>query len=307
MGIKTNIQWCDSTVSLAVGCDGCELGEHCYARTLVGRFAGKPGWPERFDRPQLYPERLEVALRWPDLTGTKRPGKPWLDGLPRVIFLNDLNDPFTKSLPEDWLVNPMHHISDSRHIYILLTKQPKRFAEFARRWEHDIGPLPRNLWGGVSVTSQETAWRIEELLKIDLTVRLVSAEPLLDPLDLWRWLPQTPADHVSSNIRSMMVAPPQVLDGVIAGGESGPNARPCNVAWLRSLRDQCREAGTPFFLKQLGAMPIDGLCEFTHEVRIPVVRDPKGGEESEWPEDLRGCREMPKGGILDDYHTSDSL
>jgi len=101
----TNIHWCDSSVNLMMGCDGCELwregSRHCYAGTLTLRHAGRKGWPESFDRPRLFPERLAGALRWPDLTGTARPGKPWLDGLPRVVFVNDMGDTFTESLPPD--------------------------------------------------------------------------------------------------------------------------------------------------------------------------------------------------------------
>src|SRR5262245_59453657 len=99
------IEWCDSSVNLEMGCDGCELWNPkeraCYAGHLTEKWAGKPGFPEAFDKPRLFPERLAPALRWRDLTGTNRPDKPWLDNLPRIIFLDDMGDTFTESLPLD--------------------------------------------------------------------------------------------------------------------------------------------------------------------------------------------------------------
>ena len=100
------------------------------------------------------------------------------------------------------------------------------------------------------------------------------------------------------------------IDWVIAGGESGPDARPCDVAWLRSIVGQCRDAGVPVFVKQLGAHPRWQECDgyedgFAGHVRYEVIeegegalslepklRDRKGGDPSEWPQALR-VREMP--------------
>src|SRR5690242_2116818 len=105
MGIATDIEWCDSTLNLEMGCDGCELWNPkaginiCYAGQVTERWGGKRGWPDSFEEPKLFLDRLEPALAWPDLTGKERPHKPWLDGLPRLIFLNDMGDTFTESLP----------------------------------------------------------------------------------------------------------------------------------------------------------------------------------------------------------------
>jgi hypothetical protein len=97
-----------------------------------------------------------------------------------------------------------------------------------------------------------------------------------------------------------------VPDWVIAGGESGFGARPCNIAWIRSLRDQCSAAGVPFFLKQLGANPYmagSGGERFGwpesmgYEVKNLTTwmkpTDKKGGDPSEWPDDLQDCRAFP--------------
>lgn len=155
-------------------------------------------------------------------------------------------------------------------------------------------PLP-NVWLGVSCEDQATAdERIPHLLATPAAVRFVSAEPLLGEIDLVRW--------------------ERGLDWLIVGGESGPGARPCDVAWVRSLVEQCREAGVAPFVKQLGAHPVhypvkahrveggrlDGLaftsqCVFDPDVHPEQLklRDRKGGDPSEWPADLR-AREMPR-------------
>ena len=106
MGIKTKIEYVDSSTNPIMGCTGCDLREsHCYAATLCGRYAGQKGWPQSFDHPEHFPGRLEKAIKWKDLTGTKRPDKPWLDGYPRVIFVNDLSDGFCPDVdPGQWLV-----------------------------------------------------------------------------------------------------------------------------------------------------------------------------------------------------------
>jgi hypothetical protein len=110
-------------------------------------------------------------------------------------------------------------------------------------------PLPW-IWQGVSVENQEAAdERIPELLATKAAVRLLSCEPLLGPVDLtrigeWRGEPLSALDEIVGHVNRPRI------DWVIAGCESGPDARPCKVAWLRSLRDQCAAASVPYFLKQ---------------------------------------------------------
>lgn len=194
---------------------------------------------------------------------------------------------------------------------------------------------PPNCWFGVSVEDQQRAQRIVELLRTPAALRWVSYEPALGPVDFTRI--KTGA-HIREFMRKMAVDtgrdPEKVLqecaiddtpwrnalngdwfdgcdsgDGVsdkspkldwlVAGGESGPGARPCDLAWLRSARDQCAAAGVPCFIKQLGARPFDGISKHrgimhrTCEENLYLqLRDRKGGEPAEWPADL--CvREMP--------------
>lgn len=173
-------------------------------------------------------------------------------------------------------------------------------------WER--WPLP-NVWIGVSTEDQATAdERIPLLLQVPAAVRFISAEPLLGPvnLGLLGTLPKT--------IAPIYTATYERLDWIIVGGESGPGARPCDVSWIRSIVRQCDEAGVPVFVKQLGARArgvpscmgcegerFDGdRCERCGDVieivdgqRVLHLRDPKGGDPAEWPEDLR-VRQWPR-------------
>jgi len=180
-------------------------------------------------------------------------------------------------------------------------------------------PLP-NVELGVSVEDQATAdERIPELLRCPAAMRWVSYEPALGPVDFSAWLPATwrcPACRRGTEkpawvgIGTAALCPTcderldaegcaGGLDGIVVGGESGPKARPFDVEWARDVVAQCRFAGAPVFVKQLGAWPV--LC--AGGLRLPPpplverlpklqLRHPKGGDPAEWPEDLR-VREWP--------------
>lgn len=226
MAIITDIEWCDSVLNIQMGCDGCELWNpaagvfRCYAGALTGRYAGKnKGFPEAFDKPALFLSRLDDAIRWPDLSGTDRTDKPWLDGLPRIIFLDDMGDTFTESLPLDWLLqpygplvcpqghrpprvqrltdgsaivctrchtewtpkSPLAIMAETPHQWLMLTKRPSRMAELSRL----AGGLPRNVWPGTTVTGPKNLKRVEYLLQVEGGgPRFLSIEPLLEGIDL---------------------------------------------------------------------------------------------------------------------------
>lgn len=227
MGMKTVIEWCDSSVNEMMGCDGCELWNSkvktCYSGVMTERYAGRKGWPASFDKPEIFPGRIEKACRWSDLTGTVRPDKPWLDGMPRMIFLNDMGDTFTESLPIDWLMPLIPMMARSPHIWMFLTKRPKRMLRFFEILEC----VPDNFWLGVTITSGTE--RVKDLLKIPATVRFLSVEPMLGRIDL-----------------------PEGIDFVICGGESGADGRRLSPIDVRLLRDQCILSGIPYFFKQWG-------------------------------------------------------
>ncbi|QRK08093.1 DUF5131 family protein [Archangium violaceum] len=169
--------------------------------------------------------------------------------------------------------------------WLLLTKRPENW----RLVPEDVRPL---VWLGTSTSDQKTAdeW-VPRLLKAEgFRLRFLSVEPLVGPVDLGL-LGTAPAAW-GYGYRPIS----DLLNWVIVGGESGPKARPCNVEWVRDIVRQCREAGVPCFVKQLGAYPTD-LAEPPGYVQKTLRRcslsDPKGGDMSEWPEDLR-VREFPE-------------
>lgn len=258
MSQTTTIVWCDSTANQMMGCGGCQLWNskvrHCYAGKLVEKYAGNKGWPKSFDQPAIFPERILEACKWPDLLGKDRKGKPWLNGLPRLIFLDDMGDTFTEGLPIDWLMPYIPKMQDSSHIWIFLTKRPKRMARFFEM----LGYVPANFWLGVSVTDQGTANAlIPELLKIPAAIRLLSVEPQLGPIDFRDWI--GPEFLIEKRIH-----------WVINGGESGPGFRRFDWDWARKIRNYCEIANIPYFCKQGGGYPSkrEALFEIPEDLRI---------------------------------------
>lgn len=176
-----------------------------------------------------------------------------------------------------------------------------------------------NVWLGVSVEDQRRAdERIPLLLETPAAVRFLSCEPLLEAVDLGIGDPHR--DHVSDDVNGY--PHPRVcltcstdereveyfrrepggngLAWVIVGGESGNGARQCNVDWIRSIVSECQDAEVPVFVKQLGAKPLETWDDFqiggttipAGECDVQLI-DRKGGNPSEWPEDLR-VREFPE-------------
>lgn len=174
---------------------------------------------------------------------------------------------------------------------------------YARPW-----PLP-NVWIGASVENQEYAdKRIPDLLKIPAAVRFVSYEPALGPVDFRKWLDWQEYRKCShchainpDGLRCITCGLPGLaypaIDWIIVGGESGTGARPFDMAWARSMLEQARDGEQcgrkpAVFVKQLGARPMGRDCEHGRSGQPCRFNDPKGGDMSEWPEDLR-VREWP--------------
>jgi protein gp37 len=210
--------------------------------------------------------------------------------------------------------------------WLLLTKRPENIAKMMPPHPAMIDgeecnkcvnecrcPRP-NLWLGTSVENQAAAdARIPHLLRVPAAVRFLSCEPLLSEVNLTRcWLPDKSGWWNALDGRLTCKAKMDNgqefwcetekplcsgIDWVIVGGESGPGARPCNVAWIRSIVEQCKAAGVPVFVKQLGAVPHGkcgdggGSCLDNSCCRIPL-RDKKGGDMAEWHADLR-VRQFP--------------
>lgn len=158
---------------------------------------------------------------------------------PRRIFVCSWSDFFWDKVPIGWRTDALGIMYDTpQHTYIILTKRPENILELIPQDSFEIF-LP-NVWLGVSVESQDHINRIGELYDIPATVKFLSAEPLLGPLDL--------SEHMG------------LLDWVITGGESDlRDPRPCDLDWVRSIRDECEQHGVAFFHKQHGgSRKIDG-------------------------------------------------
>ncbi len=261
MGKTTPIEWCDSSVNPVMGCDGCELWvpgkvEHCYAGALHKIRAGQPGYADQFEVPKLFPGRMAAAAAWnatPDRTG-----KPWLQG-PRKIFISDMGDALSRDVPLEYLrdevIGEVTSENGRRHHWLWPTKQPQRMVKLAEM----IGGWPENLWAMTSVTSVEQLGRVRHLLRVPAKVRGVSYEPALGPVDFC----STKFGDVLSECDDCSGDDPGCdaccgigrLSWVIVGGESGPGARPFDLAWARSVVEQCQAAGVAVFVKQLGTNP----------------------------------------------------
>jgi protein gp37 len=246
MSGPTKIEWAAFSWNPITGCtkvsEGCR---NCYAERQAKRFAGRAGYPaEHPFAVTLHPDQLDKPLHWRK---------------PRRIFVCSMSDLFHPDVPDEFINRVLNVVGDAdQHTFQILTKRPERMAAyFARHVElgatYDIlnrrqrAYLLENLWLGTSIEDQRTAdERIPHLLRCAAARRFVVYEPALGPVNFLRpeawWLgPPTQAHGMH-----------QGLDWVIAGGESGPKARPAHPDWFRSVRDQCQEAGVPFFFKQWG-------------------------------------------------------
>jgi protein gp37 len=274
--MSTTIEWTDETWNPVTGCDRISPGcAHCYAKSLHdmrhrAHLNGKRmplQYHEPFEHVHCWPERLEIPLHW---------------RAPRLCFVNSGADIFHEDVDFPFLGMIYAHMAIAHwHTFQFLTKRPERMLEWyseapkhpnffrvaAGRSACLPWPLP-NVWPGVSVESKKYLYRLDLLRQVPAPVRMVSFEPLLEDLGTVN------------------------LDGIgwaIVGGESGVAGRPFNLAWAESLRDQCKAADVPFFMKQVGSFPVrDRPEKITWQ-----LGDRKGGDPSEWPEGLR-VREFPK-------------
>lgn len=226
-----------------------------------------PGYARKFDEPKLFPGRTMAAAAWKDLTGQDRLDAPWKNALPRLIFVSDMGDALSRDVSFEYLLSEIILAASSpngqRHIWMWLTKRPRRMAEFSDRLIAKNIKWPDNLVAMTSVTSSRTVGRVAELQKVRCTFRGLSVEPLWTSVQL----------------------PLQGINHVIVGGESGTGAKPFQIEWARDIIRQCRQSGAAPFVKQLGAKPFDG----NHRLHL---HDSHGGDWNEWPSDLR-VREFP--------------
>jgi len=216
MGQKSSIEWTESTWNPLTGCTKISPGcKHCYAEQMARRLKAM-GQPNYINgfALTLHEDALGLPLRWKK---------------PQTIFVNSMSDLFHLKVPRDFILRAFDVMQKAHwHRFQVLTKRAERLAMLSEQL-----PWADNIWMGVSVESESYTHRIDSLRQTEAAIKFLSLEPLLGPL---------------GNL---------CLDGidwVIVGGESGPGARPMNVEWVLSIRDQCISADVPFFFKQWGGV-----------------------------------------------------
>ncbi|MFH8295080.1 DUF5131 family protein [Streptomyces sp. NPDC018059] len=294
MATRTSIEWTDVTWSPIIGCTRVSRGcDGCYAISsarirsanpnpkIAQAYAGTTSNTGRVDwtgKVNLLEDRLLQPLSGKGI---------WRQ--PCRVFVNSQSDLFHEAVPEEFIARILAVMACTpQHTYQVLTKRhgrmrslmnSKDFVSAVRTETHALDrdavlgsgprwqPLLPNLWMGVSVEDQRTAnLRVPALLRIPAARRFISAEPLLGPVDLTRIPFRGDTDYFVDALDgryglrepresfSFGLADLRPIDWVIAGGESGPKARPMHPAWARSLRDQCRQSRrrVPFLFKQWG-------------------------------------------------------
>ncbi|MFI5973587.1 DUF5131 family protein [Streptomyces sp. NPDC051452] len=296
----TKIEWADRVWNPVTGCTKVSPGcDNCYAENIAHRFAGSKAFPDGF-KVTLHDDRLDQPYRW------KKPGRVFVNSM-SDLFHDSVPDQFITRI-----FDVMEAGLNRRHTFLVLTKRHARMRsfmqarqrakqEYAAKFDQcpteamrnspaardararAAGP-PANIWLGVSVENQRWAdIRIPALLETPAAIRFLSCEPLLSPVNLvaaagqrgchgahhgvgTAGCPRSPHHHHDDRCTR--------IDWVIVGGESGPRARPMHPQSARDLRDECQQAGVPFFFKQWGEY-----------LSAPVVDDPEyaGGRAYDSP------------------------
>ena len=239
---------------------GCK---NCYASVINKRF----GNGLEFTVPNL--ERVEFFVDEKILSEPLRRKKP------ATIFVADMFDLFHEAISDADISYVFATMHDSpNHVFQVLTKRTERMHRFINGW----GGAEPNIWAGTSVETPQYKDRIDWLRNTPAAIRFISFEPALE-------------DYGTVNLSG--------IDWAIFGGESGPGARPCNLAWAENLHAQCAAQNVAFFMKQIGSNSYWFSAErlkrlgaggdgFTRQ----SVKNAKGGNMNEWPEQFR-VREFP--------------
>lgn len=247
MSSHSSIEWTGATWNPVRGCDEVSPGcKNCYAKRFAERFRGVPGHPyeQGFDL-KLVPHALPYPFKW---------------GKPKTIFVNSMSDLFHKEVPDDYIEQVCRVMEKANwHTYQVLTKRSPLMRNLLQG-RLRFAAESAHIWWGVSVEDRQNGLpRIAHLRQTPARVRFLSIEPLIEDL---------------GEIN---------LDGihwVIVGGESASNKRPLRKEWALSIRDQCQQAGIPFFFKQWGGTRkkkagrlLDGRTydEFPPRVQHPVA------------------------------------
>jgi protein gp37 len=229
-------------------------------------------------------ERKLIKSTWTDVPKWDRAAAR--DGVRRRVFVSSMSDIFEDHPQVSlWRAKALALLGVCTNLDVqLLTKRPENIRRMVPpSW---LEAWPAHVWVGTTVEDQGRAeQRIPELLKVPARVRFLSVEPLLEAVDLEAAFAVCDRHGEPSGPRCNADGSP-AISWVIVGGESGPGARPFDIAWARSIVAQCREAGVPVFVKQMGSNPHDGPAPLK-------LRDRAGADPSEWPSMLRR-QEFPR-------------
>lgn len=259
----SKIEWCHHTVNWWWGCTKVsEACRFCYAAMLDSMRgplfdSGRVHWGPNA------PRWVKVDSATNEVRRYSRAAKK---GIRYRIFCNSMSDTFEDhaQLPSAREIMFDEIVKHPCLDFLLLTKRPENASALVPpRWLDD---WPAHVWIGTTVENQDNDKRIKDLLKIPAKVRFLSCEPLLGPVQLRpEWI--------------------EGIDWVICGGESGPKARPMHPDWARSLRDQCQEAGVPFFFKQWGEW-VGSDHEIANRWHIPHHKMKEAGKVHVWPKSM---------------------
>lgn len=260
MAENTAIEWTDHTFNPWIGCQ--KIGpacDNCYAETLMDTRMGRVEWGPGKPRVRTSEANWKKPLKW------NREAAAFAEangGRKQRVFCASLADVFDNAVDRRWRADLFDLIDRTPNLdWLLLTKRVGNVRTMLHYENREA--LPVNVWLGATVVTQEEAERdIPKLLAAPAAMRFLSIEPMLGPVDLTRLLMgsgqgegEWAGKSIRLNLNALLGAssigwPP--IDWVIAGGESGANARPMHPDWVRSLRDQCASAGVPFLFKQWG-------------------------------------------------------
>ena len=322
----SGVEWPDSAVNPVMGCQGCELWAPekgiriCYAGSLhemrgpLVALGKAKGYAKVFLEPEMFAGRMAEAARWSDLRGKKREEKrsakgelvraarPWLDGMPRMIFISDMGDALSASIPNEYLRDEIvltvaGDLWMARgHVGMWLTKQPQRMADFAVVLATEGIRWPERLWAGTSITGRGQGARVRALQRVPAKRRFLSVEPVL-----------TQPGELDLN----------GIDLVMIGGASGPKCPSTEMDDLMRFIEHVRKfPECRLFVKQLGGdvrdkntagftgnpgdrwdiADFDSIEDSPNGFReeyqgAPVrirLRDRRGADPTEWPRELRG-------------------
>jgi protein gp37 len=226
MGEFTKIQWCDCTFNPWLGCQKVSAGcLRCYAEHFLDHRFHRVEWGPHGERKKTSPATWHTPIRWN--------ARALAEGIRRRVFCASLSDWLDNKVPQAWRSELCALIKITPALdWLLLTKRPENFRKLVPAWR-DFG-CPDNVWFGSTGENQRNfdhRWPINAQVKA--RVRFISYEPAIGPLRLPRDGP--------------------LPDWIICGGETGDGARMMRHMWARRLRDECRERGVAFFLKQMTA------------------------------------------------------